>query len=154
MQFRALDYGMEACELMVSLPAHHTARDGATEATGEPSFVVSGLPITMRLWQLDMSFSLDEESISYRNQPRILRDIAEFSVTNLPMTFNYNFTCKMEEVLTFKLGCQSPECHVEWWQDSGYPGDPFFRVSRESGHSLLHSNRNHVETTLVTLIFS
>ncbi|KAF8550778.1 hypothetical protein OG21DRAFT_373468 [Imleria badia] len=118
LQFRAVDYGMEACELMISLPARHEA----AEVTGEPSFVASDLPITIHLSQLDMSSPLDGETISYRTQPRPLREIAEFSIRNLPATFSHNFTCKMEEVLTFKVGCQSPECHVEWWQDIEYPG--------------------------------
>jgi hypothetical protein len=119
---------MEACELMISLPAHHAIRDEAPEPIGEPNFVLSDLPITFRLSQLDMPFSLDAETISYWTQPRTLDKIAEFSITTLPATFNYNFTCRMEEVLTFKLGCQSPGCHAEWWQDNGNPGDLLFRI--------------------------
>lgn len=115
---------MEACELRIALPAPHTTpSDDAAKDVGEPSFKVSEIPITLRLSQLDMPFSLDAETVSYRTQPRTLRDIADFFVTNLPVTFSHNFTCNMEEVLTFKLGCQSPQCHMEWWQNGENPGD-------------------------------
>jgi len=115
LQFRAIDYGMEACELKISLPA-------LDEAVGESSFVISDLPITLRLSQLDAPFLLDPEAISYRTQPRLLRDIADVAIRDLPAAFNHNFTCAMEEVFTFKLGCGSAECHVELWQDHGNPG--------------------------------
>ena len=106
---------MEACELKISLPA-------LDEAVGESSFVISDLPITLRLSQLDAPFMLDPEAISYRTQPRLLRDIADVAIRDLPAAFNHNFTCAMEEVFTFKLGCGSAECHVELWQDHGNPG--------------------------------
>lgn len=122
LQFRAIDYGMEACELRISLPAHHTAHDGSVGAVGEPSFTIPELPIELHLSQLDASFPLDGETITHRTQPRTLRNIAGFTVTDLPTSFGYNFTCGMEEVFTFRLECWSPECYVDWWQDSGNPG--------------------------------
>lgn len=154
LQFHALDYGMEACELRIVLPAPHAARrDEASEDVGEPSFKVSDLPITIRLSQLDVAFSLNAETVSYRTQPRTLHDIADFSIRDLPATFTHNFTCKMEEVLTFKLGCQSPECHMEWWQNSEIPGDLLSSIKEmQPTQSCTLFNRSHVETALVALI--
>ncbi|KAG9309710.1 hypothetical protein JVU11DRAFT_10386 [Chiua virens] len=122
LQFRALDYGMEACELRISLPARHPLDGRSIEATAETEFTISDLPTSIRLSQLDMSLPLDPETISYQTRPPTLRDIADFDIGELPATFSYNFTCTMEEVLTFRLGCQSPECHIEWWQDHDDPG--------------------------------
>lgn len=121
---------MEACELRISLPAPHaTPRDEtAANDAGEPRFSVSQLPVAVRLAQLDMSFPLEAETVSYRSQPPTLRDIADFSIKDLPATFSHNFTCKMEEVYTFRLGCQGPQCHVEWWQDNENLGDPLFSI--------------------------
>ncbi|KAI6045798.1 hypothetical protein EDC04DRAFT_2550945, partial [Pisolithus marmoratus] len=126
LQFRAIDYGMEACELRLSLPAHHAAPDDSVGAVGEPSFRIPELPIMLHLSQLDASLPLDGETITHRTQPRTLKDITGFTVIDLPSSFSYNFTCGMEEVFTFKLECQSPECYVDWWQDSGDPGENLF----------------------------
>ncbi|KAI6119791.1 hypothetical protein EV401DRAFT_1475292 [Pisolithus croceorrhizus] len=122
LQFRAIDYGMEACELRLTLPIHHAGHDDSMGAVGEPSFTIPELPIMLHLSQLDAPFLLDKETITHRTQPRTLRDIAGFTVTDLPTSFSYNFTCRMEDVFTFKLECRSPECYVDWWQDSGNPG--------------------------------
>ncbi|KAK0205265.1 hypothetical protein DFS33DRAFT_1274197 [Desarmillaria ectypa] len=106
-QFRAFDWGMEMCQLGLSLPS---AINNSTMA--QP-------PLTV--YRLNASHALDPLSLSYRTRPERASQIADIELSAEPSHWQRNFTCATEEVLTFEFACSGlslPElCRFDWWQE-------------------------------------
>ncbi|KZT01771.1 uncharacterized protein LAESUDRAFT_629066, partial [Laetiporus sulphureus 93-53] len=112
-QFRAIDYGMELCELKLNVsPASVT--------------MISELPFTLELYRLRQSTPLDSTSLNYRNKPPRVSKIASVQIDSTSGgSWHRTFACKMDEVLSFEIACQPPvdkeSCRVEWWQNKSHP---------------------------------
>lgn len=106
MQFRAFDWGMETCQLGLSLPSANSA------TTPQPALTV---------YRLNASHALDPRSLSYRTRPERTSKIADVELSEELSHWQRNFTCATEEVLTFEFACSGlslPElCRFDWWQD-------------------------------------
>lgn len=106
MQFRAFDWGMETCQLGLSLPSANSS------TTAQPALTV---------YRLNASHALDPRSLSYRTRPERASQIADVELSAEPSHWQRNFTCATEEVLTFEFACSGsslPElCRFDWWQD-------------------------------------
>ncbi|KAK0469248.1 uncharacterized protein EV420DRAFT_1633669 [Desarmillaria tabescens] len=106
-QFRAFDWGMETCQLGLSLPS---AINNSTTAQA---------PLTV--YRLDSSHALNPLSLSYRTHPERASQIATIELSAEPSHWQRNFTCATEEVLTFEFACSGlslPElCRFDWWQE-------------------------------------
>ncbi|KZT68641.1 hypothetical protein DAEQUDRAFT_692312 [Daedalea quercina L-15889] len=106
-QFRAIDYGMELCEIHVHLPPLFT---GPSTEAEEPSVVAT-------LYRLNSTRALDERKMSFASRPPRLFKVDDITIT----PWHYRFSCTSEEVLTFELSHPSFDgaegTHIEWWQD-------------------------------------
>ncbi|KAJ7609353.1 hypothetical protein DFH06DRAFT_1376404, partial [Mycena polygramma] len=109
-QFRAIDYGMQICEVHVNL-----------EGSSSSSFA---------LYRLEGTVALDSLQLSFNSRPRRALMLSEIEANPDGVAqFRRNFSCESEQLLTFELACakDSPTgCFSEWWQDSETarsPGD-------------------------------
>ncbi|KAH9478941.1 hypothetical protein JR316_0009404 [Psilocybe cubensis] len=109
-QFRAIDFGMEQCELKLMIPANTTASAGG-------SFLVS-------IHRLDQRQPIDTKSLSFSSSPRKLTTVANVKITpGVPVTWKETFHCAWDDVLTFEIECsdevgfESDSCSMEWWQN-------------------------------------
>ncbi|KAJ8091787.1 hypothetical protein PM082_021022 [Marasmius tenuissimus] len=118
-QFRAVDYGMEKCELHVHFPVSST-----TNTTSRP-FMVS-------LHRLDSSLPLNTRTLSFETKPVVTSTLAELRIspgTTQDVDWWQQFDCKWDKLLTFELACYNPGrlgnngdpegCWLEWWQERG-----------------------------------
>jgi len=140
-QFRAIDWGMETCELQLVLPARAHVQ-------------TSTRPFTLTLFRLkatSTSLPLSARTLTYANRPARISKVAAIEVhpaswytqagestsepgstTNLAedIRWHRNFVCASDELLTFEIGCvpapgegQDRGCFAEWWQNRD---DPMF----------------------------
>ncbi|EGO22253.1 hypothetical protein SERLADRAFT_451130 [Serpula lacrymans var. lacrymans S7.9] len=127
LQFRALDFGMEHCQLQVVLP---TSVASKSSTTLEPSSLV------LELNRLDASGAMDASTLSYKTCPGFIGKIADIKV-DYGLTWSHNFTCATDEVITFELACSSSknpggECYVDWWQTKGQSNPAVFLTQHTS----------------------
>ncbi|KAH7905339.1 hypothetical protein BJ138DRAFT_1017842 [Hygrophoropsis aurantiaca] len=126
-QFQAIDWGMEICELHLDIPQSITTSTSAHRTSAN-----------LVLYRLNATHRLDITSLSYHNRPSRVSKLANLHLGLGDVTASDNiifsegvrwhrrFACTTDEVLSFELGCAvSPEvveseaesCHVEWWQN-------------------------------------
>ncbi|EEB90120.1 hypothetical protein MPER_11717 [Moniliophthora perniciosa FA553] len=119
--FRAMDFGMETCELHISIPAANQSLDSPLVL---PDY-------HLELYRLDVAVSLYADTLAYANRPKRLN---RFPNVNLEygLEWGHRFACSMDELLTFELACpisaKPGACDTEWWQDREEPNP-----SKESG---------------------
>ena len=112
-QFRAIDWGMEICELHVDLP----------ESFGH------GL---LALYRVNSTIPLDTSSLSYNTRPPRIAKLGNIPLGNDIVTWHRKFSCAMDEVLSFELSCLplmesggDSDCFLDWVQiKDAIPGEP------------------------------
>ncbi|KAG9221717.1 hypothetical protein CCMSSC00406_0005630 [Pleurotus cornucopiae] len=113
-QFRAIDYGMERCELHLALPSLDSAL-----LSGNQTMALS-------VHRLNTTIPLDVSTLSHTSKPIRMTKVGDVHLSSkLGEVWQRSFSCKTEEVLSFELTC-SPEtttkgCHIEWWQNMKKP---------------------------------
>ncbi|KAI9461087.1 hypothetical protein HD554DRAFT_2028382 [Boletus coccyginus] len=118
-QFRAIDWGMEICELHVDLPE---------------SFGQEGHSGSLALYRIDSTIPLDTSSLSYNTRPRRIAKLGNIPFGNV--TWHRKFNCATDEVLSFELSCLplvesggDSNCFVEWVQiKDAVPGEPSHQI--------------------------
>ncbi|PPQ68712.1 hypothetical protein CVT26_003618 [Gymnopilus dilepis] len=113
-QFRALDYGMERCELSIHIPAEEPSRP----------LLLPTSPI--QIYNVTQSSRLYPESVSYAKRPKRDHLIGE-PLLRRNSTWNYNFPCVMDELYTFEVACRDAErvhCETKWTQDKEHGSFP------------------------------
>ncbi|KAG6873899.1 hypothetical protein C0995_009678 [Termitomyces sp. Mi166 len=115
LQFRAIDYGMEICELHIDLP---------------PSSVLAGQVEAISVYRLESSSPLDLGSLSYKTSPRRIGCLGDIYATADKEThWHRKMTCTLEAVLTLELACPQDipvgkRCNLEWLQSKeATPGE-------------------------------
>lgn len=113
MQFRAIDYGMEACELKLTMNPDTVTR-------------TSSSPFELEVFRLNATIPLDRKTSNYKTQPPRVAKVASIRVDpRLNTTWHRNFGCTSDELLTFEMACQpgieDADCHLEWWQTNQHP---------------------------------
>jgi len=114
-QFRAIDWGMEICELHIDFP----------ESLGQ-----EGHSGELALYRIDSTIPLDTSSLSYNTRPRRIAKLGNVPIGNV--TWHRRLNCAMDEVLSFELGCLplaesggDSNCFAEWVQiKNALPGEP------------------------------
>lgn len=102
-QFRAIDWGMEICEVHVRLPR--------TES-----------PIQVSIFRLESNLPIDPMTLTYRTLPKRVSKLADITTETIRDThWHRKLACATEEVLTFELACSSlmadpSQCSLDWWQ--------------------------------------
>ena len=121
MQFRALDYGMERCTIVLSLPSHQTLSQADPPKHSE---YTNGSIIDV--WKLKVSTRLDPHTVSWVSRPA--RDVRLFSFTILPNATSYEspeFFCRSGSLHSFEFGCaddsSKANCLLEFKQNTHQP---------------------------------
>jgi len=117
-QFRAIDFGMERCELQLMIKP-------------QSSVSLSPKPFTLEVFRLNSSLPLDTRALTYKTRPPRISKVAAVEVTGASDTHWYRgFACASDDVLTFELACEPTldegECRVEWWQNKSNPPTAVF----------------------------
>ncbi|KAJ7670411.1 hypothetical protein B0H14DRAFT_3909505 [Mycena olivaceomarginata] len=119
-QFRAIDYGMEICELHIVLPEFlHLQQNAAA----------------LSVFRLNASYPIDVKTLAYSNRPAHVGKLADiFIERGTGVHWRRNFTCEMEELLTFELRCSPGDdqslCAMEWWQNKDDPAAAMYIIQR------------------------
>ncbi|KAK7001630.1 hypothetical protein R3P38DRAFT_2730461 [Favolaschia claudopus] len=127
-QFRALDYGMELCELRIALSAN------ASVSAGNRPLV---LPLShVEIFSLDYGKPLHADSISYSSRPPRGDKIADI-VLDYGSVWTHRFECQMDHLYTFEVACplqsQDPKpCELAWEQDKEHDSVPAFTMVQYS----------------------
>ncbi|KAF8662087.1 hypothetical protein AX16_001197 [Volvariella volvacea WC 439] len=109
-QFRILDFGLEQCELQLSLP-------NSTQSPEHTQYL--SLTRTVNVLRLNAAVPLNERELSHRSKPRSIQSIGWVALMS-GVLWSYEFSCRTDEILTFELTCEGlgpEECDVSWWQD-------------------------------------
>ncbi|KAG7451999.1 uncharacterized protein BT62DRAFT_990353 [Guyanagaster necrorhizus] len=118
LQFRVMDFGMERCTLMGSLPS---AADLERSEKSVP--VVSSDAVKLEAWFLDDNdVQLNAETLSYSNRPRRTTLAGVWGVTmDKKVQISDAFECPSRSLLTFELVCTNPKCYLHFKQDEDEP---------------------------------
>ncbi|KAJ7585127.1 hypothetical protein C8J56DRAFT_829377 [Mycena floridula] len=129
MQFRAMDFGMEICELQMMMP---------NASTNSLQYLV--LPsVQLELFQLkSLPRRLQEHSLSYSTRPVREKSLGRIEF-QAGMSWKYQFPCAMDELFTFELACPSDRkaamedtCRLEWWQNQEHSSPAVSMVQHSS----------------------
>ncbi|KAJ8093880.1 hypothetical protein PM082_009747 [Marasmius tenuissimus] len=124
-QFRAVDFGMEICELRVSIPQ---------QSSDNPAALVLPSSI-LEFYRLDQKHQLYSDTLSYSTRPRRHYLLARLHL-EYGMEWGHRFSCTMDELLIFELTCplgaHPGTCDVSWWQDRDSPSPGLFLVQHSS----------------------
>jgi len=109
-QFRAIDWGMEICELHIDLPTEDTGRSGHSGA--------------LAVYRVNATIPLDSASLSHNTRPPRVAKVANIPLgDDSGVQWHRKFSCVTDEVLSFELGCLPQSefdgddgCFVEWVQ--------------------------------------
>ncbi|KAH7884135.1 hypothetical protein F5I97DRAFT_1898768, partial [Phlebopus sp. FC_14] len=113
-QFRAIDWGMETCELHVNLPeSNHSG--------------------SLALYRINSTVPLDTFSLSYNTRPHRIARLGIIALGLGVVPWHRKFSCAMDEVLSFELACLpssesggDSDCFMEWIQiKDALPGEPY-----------------------------
>ncbi|KAG1765394.1 hypothetical protein EV702DRAFT_981590 [Suillus placidus] len=100
-QFRAIDWGMEICELHVALPPVDR-------------------PTTLALYRLNATVPVDISTLSFNVRPPRVAKLDNIVPGQHSLDWHRKLSCAMDDVLVFELGCSEDElsgrCDIEWWQ--------------------------------------
>ncbi|TFK24229.1 hypothetical protein FA15DRAFT_641384 [Coprinopsis marcescibilis] len=132
MQYRALDYGMERCTVVLSLPSHQILSQA-----DPPKHSAHTKGSIIDVWKLKASSRLDPLTVSWASRPA--RDDRLFSFTILPNVTSYEspeFFCRSGSLHSFEFGCaddsSTANCMLEFTQDNHQPQLAFFIRQRSS----------------------
>lgn len=110
-QFRAVDFGMEICEIHLDLG---------------PLILPSSVIIDV--YQLEKTAPFDSNRLSHRSRPQRSQKLAEVTGAQ----WRHNTTCALEELLSFELACSSG-CNLQWVQSpKTYKGPSFYMVQHST----------------------
>ncbi|THH21391.1 hypothetical protein EW146_g149 [Bondarzewia mesenterica] len=129
-QFRAIDFGMETCELRVLLPSSIT-KSPILPGQGEKGEIGE----TLSLHRLNASTPLNVRTLSYRTRPPPVSKVADIRLSPENNTsWHRKFSCASEQVLTFELACssisQGDDCNLQWWQNKEDPNPAFDNMTQ------------------------
>ncbi|KAG2111641.1 uncharacterized protein F5147DRAFT_573363 [Suillus discolor] len=111
-QFRAIDWGMENCELHVAIPPVDR-------------------PTTLALYRLNATVPLDISTLSFNVRPPRVAKLSNIVLGQDSLDWHRKLSCAMDDVLVFELACSEDEvsgsCDIEWWQarEETAPGECF-----------------------------
>ncbi|KAI0821766.1 hypothetical protein BC628DRAFT_797157 [Trametes gibbosa] len=109
-QFRAIDFGMEDCRLVLTLPA-----------LGEPLERGASLELTpgsrLDVFRLDAQGPLDVQKLSYRTKPPVKYQVSTVDVDGRGGdTEMYRFPCAWSSLHVFEVACaEGTECLLDVW---------------------------------------
>ncbi|KJA25156.1 hypothetical protein HYPSUDRAFT_85634 [Hypholoma sublateritium FD-334 SS-4] len=103
-QFRVMDYGMENCRLVLSVPSRNNTK--AIIGQGD-------LPQRISLWRYPITSLLDHRKLSWATRPTQRRYFGSMEVAYSSLLETPSFTCPSLSYQTFELTCAAEDCYVD-----------------------------------------
>ncbi|TCD64207.1 hypothetical protein EIP91_004441 [Steccherinum ochraceum] len=117
LQFRALDWGMESCELTVRIPGEDMVVDnGKSNATASFVFGPTHNHVYVHTLLAPHDKVLDGRKLTYASMPELGDKIGSLHL-DYGFEWSYTFPCAMDSLHAFALVAADESTHVEWWQD-------------------------------------
>ncbi|KAH9914384.1 uncharacterized protein BXZ73DRAFT_81682 [Epithele typhae] len=111
-QLRAIDFGMEECELVITLPA-------PSEALERGAFfnMTAASRLDVFRLRMDGSRGVDVKKLSYRSKPPVVEQVAvALEVTPGGNTAVHRFACPTASLHVFEFACaKGTECMLDTW---------------------------------------
>lgn len=116
-QFRVIDFGMERCQLALSLPPLGVPLDDPYTFRASPSSNASDTVLLDVCEAPVSSRVLDMRALSWAARPACARAVGTFAARAGAEVTLPEFACKWGEVRTFELSCapQNPDCALDVW---------------------------------------
>ncbi|KAF5387240.1 hypothetical protein D9757_006877 [Collybiopsis confluens] len=121
-QFRAIDFGMEICELKLRIPFQGNSSFADVDEDSSPLLAE---PSMLSIHRLENEAPLDTKILSHKTRPRRVSDIANIAISSAQPNINWsrNFTCEWDLLMIFEIACfdrsgysEGEGCNLEWWQ--------------------------------------
>ena len=125
-QFRALDWGMEACVLTLRLPSDEKAiQANSTVSLGGRLNDIDIYRLIKDKGSQSLDTVIDQRKLSYQTRPAFGEKVGTVSV-DYGTEWTYKFPCAMDSLHAFALVAADDSARIEWWQDkqSLEPGEP------------------------------
>ncbi|EIW76477.1 hypothetical protein CONPUDRAFT_146877 [Coniophora puteana RWD-64-598 SS2] len=147
-QFRALDYGMERCQVTVRISSRDVLESEADpRARFNRTFTsFRDEPVNIAVYELITDQPLDVQSLSWKTKPERGQLLGTLLVGEGIDSELHIRECLQESLQTFEFACEEEleeACAAEWWQDE--------RESLERGGQngwVIAGNENDVEPSL------
>lgn len=129
LQFRALDWGMESCELTVRIPGEDMVVDN-NQSNSTASLILGPTHNHIYVHALASEQVFDVKTLTYASAPKIGEKIGSLHL-DYGFEWTHTFPCAMDSLHAFVLKAADDEAHVEWWQDkqSLLPGTLSIRLT-------------------------
>jgi hypothetical protein len=116
-QFRTREFGMEQCELRISLPLLNPS----SERFENRSLVGSPSNVSVDVWRLSASAVLSSRGLSGHSRPARVERLAMGLLIGLGTNASSpRFDCPRDSLQTFEIVC-SYDCEISFWQDRADP---------------------------------
>ncbi|PIL34499.1 hypothetical protein GSI_03276 [Ganoderma sinense ZZ0214-1] len=119
-QFRAIDFGMEDCHLVLTIPpATDESGHANTQLEAGASFSMH-LQSHLDVFRLETDAPIDPAALTYRTRPRVAEKVATVhahAISEGGEVAIYRFPCARASLHTFEVACTEgfPECLVDAW---------------------------------------
>ncbi|KAI0370714.1 hypothetical protein BV20DRAFT_238967 [Pilatotrama ljubarskyi] len=109
-QYRAIDFGMEDCHLVFTLPALGVPLEAGASFEMNPAS-------RFDVFRLDTQRPIDVRKLSYRTRPKVLEKVATGVVPRVDgETLIHRFPCPWSSLHVFEVACaEGTECLVDAW---------------------------------------
>jgi len=121
-EFQAIDYKMENCELMLTMPS--SQEPNSSLKLGSEDNIVN-------IWLLKESFHLDMKTLSWNTRPVRVRKVDSVSIA-FNKNYTYPFHCPLNSLHAFEVSAGNDETFVEWSQDVSNPNPAIVMVQHAS----------------------
>ena len=109
MQYRAIDFGMEDCHLVFTLPNLGLPLKNHASFTMTPSS-------RFDVFRLAAERPIDIKKLSYRTKPRVAEKVATVQARLDEDTLIHRFPCPWSSLHVFEIACaEGTECLVNVW---------------------------------------
>ncbi|PAV21724.1 hypothetical protein PNOK_0168100 [Pyrrhoderma noxium] len=117
-QFYVLDYGMENCSIVISMP------ESTTDPGNSTKIAHNGSVVELDAWILDTHQKLDFAKLSWNSKPRRRAHLGVFSLQYGTTQQSPGFKCQSGSFQTIEISCHSENCSVDtntkWEEKSEY----------------------------------
>ncbi|TFK82242.1 hypothetical protein K466DRAFT_500655 [Polyporus arcularius HHB13444] len=108
-QFRAIDFGMEDCRLVFTLPKLGAQLEDHASFSMHPAS-------RFDVFRLAVERPIDVKKLSYRTKPKVAEKVATLQARMDGDTLIHRFTCPWSSLHVFEVACaEGSECMVDTW---------------------------------------
>lgn len=128
-QFRALDFGLETCQLTITLPTYASLVNSTVESENNKprTYSFSAPSVPVHVWALESAtpggreLELDLSQLTFANRPSRKTYLGVIDAREGGKATADTFACKSASLHTLELSCEISECLLDFWADAIEP---------------------------------